>query len=100
MEIHFKKLTHDLLEVCRMLDDKPEAKNKLSDIAVDVSFLPDVGYAYDKGKTEPPNALLPAQRMVEITHPFWTTSLMGCNINGSGPSQNQKYQKVNKVSNL
>jgi hypothetical protein len=54
MEIYFKKLTQDLLEVCRMFDDKPEAKNKLSEITVDVSFLPDIGYAFGKGETEPP----------------------------------------------
>jgi hypothetical protein len=53
-EIYFKKLTQDLLEVCRMLDDKPEIKNRLSEITVDISFLPDVGYAFDKWTTDPP----------------------------------------------
>jgi hypothetical protein len=53
-EIYFKKLTRDLLEVCRMLDDKPEAKNRLSEITADVSFLPDVGYGFDKWATGTP----------------------------------------------
>jgi hypothetical protein len=54
VEIYFKKLTDDLLEVCRMLDDKPEIKTRLSEITVDVSFLPDVGYAFGKWTTTPP----------------------------------------------
>lgn len=48
MEIYFRKLTDDLLEVCRMLDDSPEIKTRLSEITFDVSLLPDVGYGIDK----------------------------------------------------
>lgn len=47
MKIHFKKLTQDLLEVCRMLDDKPEVKTRLAEITFDVSILPDVGYGLE-----------------------------------------------------
>jgi hypothetical protein len=54
VEVYFKKLTDDLLEVCRMLDDKPEIKNRLSEITAGVSFLPDVGYAFGKWTTTPP----------------------------------------------
>lgn len=54
MEIYLKKLTGDLLEVCRMLDDKPEIKTRLAEITADVSFLPDTGYALDKWTTTPP----------------------------------------------
>jgi len=72
MEIYLKKLTNDLLEVCRMLDDKPEAKNRLSEIAVDVSFLPDVGYGFDKWTTETP------------TEPGWYWALNPGDVGGRG----------------
>jgi hypothetical protein len=57
MIIYFKELAKDLLEVCRMLDDKPEAKTKLSEIAFDVSLLPDLGYGFEN------EIELPAERL-------------------------------------
>jgi hypothetical protein len=46
MKIYLKRLTDDLLEVCRMIDG--EAKTRLAEITFDVSLLPDVGYGIDK----------------------------------------------------
>lgn len=57
MIIFFRKLTDDLLEVCRMLDDKPEVKTKLAEITFDVSLLPDIGYGIDN------DIEIPAERL-------------------------------------
>jgi len=47
MKIYLNILTKDLIEVCRMLDDKLEAKTKLAEIAFDISLLPAIVYGID-----------------------------------------------------
>ena len=56
--ISLKKLTNDLLEVCRMLDDKPEVKTRLAEITFDVSILPDRAYGFPQNEIE-----IPAERL-------------------------------------
>lgn len=62
MKIKIKELLKDLLEVCRMLDDKPEAKTRLSEIAFDVSLLPNIVYGIDN------EIEIPAERLDILNH--------------------------------